>query len=88
MRYDAAVSAKEDDNESRDSDKDKKVATQALLERFRTKSSSGKVTGILPVNVSFPAFGPTIFLVSELTGENRFPAADLNFQKDKKGGTR
>ena len=49
---------------------------------------AGKVTGILPVNVSFPAFGPSMFLVSELTSENQFPAAEFNFQRDKKGGVR
>lgn len=69
-------------------DKEKKDATQALLDTFRAKSSAGKVTGILPVSVSFPAFGPSIFLVSELTSENQFPAAELSFQRDKKGGVR
>src|SRR5579863_1646112 len=53
---------------------DKKDATQALLDTFKAKSMGGKVTGILPVCVSFPAFGPSIFLVSELTSENQFPA--------------
>ncbi len=48
----------------------------------------GKVTGIVPVSVSFPAFGPSIFLVSELTSENQFPAAEFSFQRDKKGGVR
>jgi hypothetical protein len=46
------------------------------------------VTGILPINVAFPAFGPSIFLVSELTSENQFPAAEFNFQHDKKAGVR
>ena len=70
-------------------DKDeKKDRTQALLDTFRAKSSAGKVTGILPINVSFPAFGPSIFLVSELTSENQFPAAEFNFQRDKKAGVR
>lgn len=63
-------------------------ATRALLDTFRTKSLSGRVTGILPINVQFPAFGPSIFLVSELTGENQSPAAELTFQREKKGGTR
>jgi hypothetical protein len=67
---------------------DKKDATQALLDTFKAKSMGGKVTGILPVSVSFPAFGPSIFLVSELTSENQFPAAEFNFQRDKKGGVR
>ncbi|HYM77589.1 MAG TPA: hypothetical protein VE377_16575 [Candidatus Dormibacteraeota bacterium] len=68
--------------------KEKKDATKALLDSFRAKSSSGKVTGVLPVNVDFPAFGPSIYLVSELTSENQSPAAQFNFQRDKKGGVR
>jgi hypothetical protein len=70
------------------SDDEKKDATQALLDTFRAKSSAGKVTGILPVNVNFPAFGPSIYLVSELTSENQFPAAEFSFQREKKGGVR
>ena len=69
-------------------DKEKKDSTQALLETFRSKSLAGKVTGILPVNVTFPAFGPSIYLVSELTSENQAPAAEFNFQREKKGGAR
>jgi hypothetical protein len=69
-------------------EKEKKDATQALLDTFRAKSAAGKVTGILPVGVNFPAFGPSIFLVSELTSENQFPAAEFNFQREKKGGAR
>jgi len=68
-------------------DKEKKD-TAALLETFRAKSLGGKVTGILPVNVNFPAFGPSLFLVSELTSENQAPAADFNFQRERKGGAR
>jgi hypothetical protein len=69
-------------------DKEKKDATQALLDSFRAKSIGGKVSGILPVNVSFPEFGPSIYMVSELTSENQFPSAEFNFQRDKKGGVR
>src|SRR5579863_9535171 len=68
--------------------KEKKDATQALLDSFRAKSSAGKVTGILPINVSFPAFGPSIYLVSELTSEGQSPAAEFSFARDKKGGVR
>jgi hypothetical protein len=73
--------------ESRDA-KEKKDATQALLDSFKAKSLAGRVTGILPINVAFPAFGPSIFLVSELTSENQFPAAQFRFQRDKKAGVR
>jgi hypothetical protein len=69
-------------------DKEKKDSTLALLDSYKAKSLGGKVTGILPINVSFPAFGPSIFLVSELTSENQFPAAEFNIQRDKKGGVR
>ena len=69
-------------------DKEKKDSTEALLNSYRAKSVGGKVTGILPVNVDFPAFGPSIYLVSELTSENQFPAAEFNFQREKKGGAR
>jgi hypothetical protein len=67
---------------------DKKDSTQALLDSFKAKSMAGKVTGILPIDVSFPAFGPSIFLVSELTSENQSPAAAFNFQREKRAGVR
>jgi len=69
-------------------EKEKKDATRALLDTFKAKSLAGKVTGILPINVAFPAFGPSIFLVSELTSENQSSAAQFNFQRDKKAGVR
>src|SRR6202008_1213750 len=33
-------------------------STQLLIDEFRTKSKAGRVAGILPVSVDFPAFGP------------------------------
>lgn len=63
------------------------AATQSLVERFRAKSKEGKVAGILPIGISFPAFGPSIFLISELTSENQVPAAEFSYQREKnKGG--
>ena len=69
-------------------DKEKKDSTQALLDSFRSKSSGGRVIGILPVTVDFPAFGPSIYLVSELTSENQSPIAEFSFQREKNGGAR
>jgi hypothetical protein len=46
------------------------------------------VSGILPVRVSFPTFGPAIYLVSELTSENQSISAEISYQKEKKGGAR
>lgn len=62
------------------------AANQAALDKFREKSKSGKVAGILPIQVSFPEVGPSLFLVSELTAENQVPNADLNYQREKKAG--
>jgi hypothetical protein len=61
-------------------------ANKAALDKFREKSKSGKVAGILPIRVAFPAVGPSLFLVSELTAENQAPTADLNYQREKKAG--
>lgn len=69
-------------------DKEKKDSTQALLDTFRAKSSGGRVIGILPVTVDFPAFGPSVYLVSELTSENQSPIAEFSFQREKNGGAR
>jgi hypothetical protein len=63
-------------------------ATQALVDKFRAKSKEGKVAGILPIGISFPAFGPSIFLISELTAENQAPAAEFSYQHEKKQGGR
>jgi hypothetical protein len=63
-------------------------ATRTLVDKFRAKSKEGKVAGILPMGISFPAFGPSLFLISELTGENQAPATDLSYQREKKQGAR
>jgi len=62
--------------------------TRGLVEKFRAKSTSGRTTGILPIRVSFPAFGPSIYLVSELTSPGQAPAAALTYERDKKAGKR
>jgi len=64
--------------------KQAKAATLSLLDKFRADALAGKRAGILPIRVSFPAFGPSLFLVSELTAENQSPSADITFQRDKK----
>ncbi|HYL62148.1 MAG TPA: hypothetical protein VE077_05950 [Candidatus Methylomirabilis sp.] len=71
-----------------DKDDKEKAATQTLLDNFRATLSGGKAVGILPLAVSFPAFGPSIFMVSELTGENQSPSTNLNYSKEKKAGGR
>ena len=62
--------------------------TESLVDKFRAASRSGKRAGILPIQVLFPTFGPSIYLVSELTAENHAPSADLNYQREKKAGVK
>lgn len=61
---------------------------QTLADRFRKESGGRTTTGILPVHVTFPAFGPSIFLASELTAEGRAPVLDLTFRRTTKGGVK
>jgi hypothetical protein len=63
-------------------------ATQVLVDNYRAKSEARKGAGALPIRVSFPAVGPSLFLVSELTSENQGPTLELSYQKEKKGGAR
>jgi hypothetical protein len=56
------------------------------LDDFRARSMGGKSARVLPIRVSFPAFGSSLFFVSELTGENQAPAIQLNYQHEKKEG--
>ena len=71
-----------------DKDGARQAATNALLDKYRTTTYVGRATGVLPIRVSFPTFGPSVYLVSELTSENQAPYTELNYQPDKKGGAR
>jgi len=62
--------------------------TQTLVDQYLKDSRDGRRAGILPMRVSFPVFGPSLFLISELTGENQAPLVGLTYQKDKKAGVR
>jgi hypothetical protein len=64
------------------------VSTQTLVDNFRLTLQGGKAAGILPIKVTFAGLGPSVYLVSELTGENQSPSTDLNYQREKKAGGR
>ncbi|HKV62982.1 MAG TPA: hypothetical protein VJO16_13780 [Candidatus Acidoferrum sp.] len=76
------------DMDAKDETKSKRAqaATDALLDKFRAEALTGKRAGILPIRVSFPTFGPSLYLVSELTAENQAPSAGLTYQHEKKVG--
>ena len=60
--------------------------TKQLVAKVRDTKSGGKPTRNLPLRVVFPHFGPSIYLISELTGENQTPAVEFDFQRDRKRG--
>jgi hypothetical protein len=64
------------------------ISEQTLVDNFRATLQGGKASGILPIKVDFAALGPSLYLVSELTGENQSPSTDLNYQREKKAGGR
>src|SRR6266852_182536 len=86
--FSGAPASPSSDMDAKDETKSKRsqAATEALLDKFRTDSLAGKRAGIIPIRVSFPAFGPSLYLVSELTGENQAPSAGLTYQHEKKAG--
>ena len=54
---------------------------QQLVERFRKDAGGRTTVGTLPIHVDVPAVGPSIFLASELTGEDTAPSIDLTFKR-------
>jgi hypothetical protein len=60
--------------------------TQVLVDAFNSKLLGGRGAKVLPIRPAFPAFGPSLFFVSELTAENHAPALEFNYQRDKKEG--
>ena len=65
-----------------------KAETKQLVAQVRENKQGGRPARNLPLRVVFPHFGPSIFLVSELTGENQTPAVEFDFQRDRKRGDR
>jgi len=56
---------------------------QALVDRFKNEPGGRVVVGSLPVRASFPSFGPSVFLASELTAEASTPSFDLVVRRVK-----
>jgi hypothetical protein len=61
-------------------------ATKQLVSHLRDTKRTSKPARNLPLRFAFPHFGPSIFLVAELTSENQTPLVELDFQRDRKRG--
>jgi hypothetical protein len=64
--------------------KSRDASDQALALRLQQGARGIRVSRTLPVRVRVPAFGPSVFLASELTSEGKQPALELDFQRQKK----
>ncbi|HLG55078.1 MAG TPA: hypothetical protein VI485_07080 [Vicinamibacterales bacterium] len=66
---------------ARDNEQRAAAGLQALVDRFRTEAGGRTVAGALPVHVTFPLFGPSVFLASELTAESHAPSMEFAFKR-------
>jgi hypothetical protein len=62
--------------------------TKALVDKYRAQPQDGKRAGILPISLSFPSFGPSIFMVSELTAQDKAPTVEISYEQNKKAGAK
>jgi hypothetical protein len=54
-----------------------------LIDRFQ-EGRSRRVAGVTPLEVPFPAVGPALCLVSELTAEGSVPSIELSYKRESK----
>jgi len=62
------------------------MAIQALADSFQAKTRGGRSGAMLSVGVAFPAVGPSLFFLSELTTENQTPRIEFEYEKSGKRG--
>jgi hypothetical protein len=54
-----------------------------LIDRFQ-EGRARRVAGVTPVEVPFPAVGPALFLVGELTAEGSAPVVELSYKRESR----
>ena len=64
-------------------DEVKTSALKQLIDRYRNDGGGRTVTGALPIDVTFPELGPSVFMASELTAESQAPSIDLAIRRIK-----
>ncbi len=94
--YSAPVSAVLRDNENADgiatppasspspaTEEPSEKAIDALLRSARHAQKANRAVGILPLDITFPEFGSTIYLASELTPETQTAELDLEYHRTR-----
>ncbi|HJQ25909.1 MAG TPA: hypothetical protein VKA60_18465 [Blastocatellia bacterium] len=64
------------------------ATANTAIPQLQQSSYAARAPRNLPVLVAFPHFGPSVFLVSELTSENQAPVLEVDFQRERKRGER
>jgi hypothetical protein len=53
---------------------------RTLMDRFQKEAGRTR-QGVIPIAITFPAIGPTVFLAAELTPETQSPSVDILYRK-------
>ncbi len=59
-------------------------AVDQLVTQYRRDTAGRSIAGPLPVQVPFPEFGETLFLVSELTAETQAPSLEFSYKRESR----
>jgi hypothetical protein len=57
---------------------------QSLAARFRNEADDRIAIGSLPLHVTFPVFGPSVHLASELTDDGHVPSIAFTFKRTRR----
>jgi hypothetical protein len=59
-------------------------AEEDLVAKYRRESAGRTLAGLLPARVAFPRFGPSVFLMSELTAELQAPSIEFFYKRESR----
>ena len=62
---------------------ERETQVRQLIDRYRNEGGGRAIAGTLPVDVTFPAVGPSLFMAAELTAESAAPSIDLAIRRIK-----
>lgn len=62
------------------------MAAQALVDKYNARAAARRSAVEIPLLTTFPEVGPSVFLASELTGENQAARIEMSYQPEKKRG--
>lgn len=55
-----------------------------LVSQYQRANRVGAIAGLLPIDLTFPSFGPSLYAAAELTPEGKAPEARFTFKREVK----